>query len=37
MKQVVVPNEIEQLATQTVNAVLAVHRALGPGLLESAY
>ena len=37
MKQVVVPNEIEQLATQTVNAALAVHRALGPGLLESAY
>ena len=37
MKQVVVPDEIELLATQTVNAALAVHRALGPGLLESAY
>ncbi|MEI7631634.1 MAG: GxxExxY protein, partial [Actinomycetes bacterium] len=37
MKQVVVPEEIERLATQTVNAALAVHRALGPGLLESAY
>ena len=37
MKQVIVPDEIERLATQTVNAALAVHRALGPGLLESAY
>ena len=37
MKQVVVPDEIERLAAQTVNAALAVHRALGPGLLESAY
>jgi len=37
MKQVVVPDEIERLATQTVNAALTVHRALGPGLLESAY
>jgi GxxExxY protein len=37
MKQVVVPDEIECLATQAVNAVLTVHRALGPGLLESAY
>ncbi|MBX3736798.1 MAG: GxxExxY protein [Candidatus Didemnitutus sp.] len=32
-----VPAEIESLATQSVNAALAVHRALGPGLLESAY
>ena len=37
MKQVIVPAEIEQLAAQTVNAALTVHRALGPGLLESAY
>ena len=37
MKQVVVPDEIERLATQAVNAALTVHRALGPGLLESAY
>ena len=37
MKQVIVPPEIEQLAAQTVNAALTVHRALGPGLLESAY
>jgi GxxExxY protein len=37
MKQVVVPEEIERLAAQTVNAALTVHRTLGPGLLESAY
>ena len=37
MKQVIVPDDIERLATQTVNAALAVHRALGPGLLVSAY
>ena len=37
MKQVIVPDDIERLATRTVNAALAVHRALGPGLLESAY
>jgi len=35
--QVTVPVETEELARQTVNAALAVHRALGPGLLESAY
>ena len=37
MKEVNIPEEIESLATQTVQAALAVHRALGPGLLESAY
>ncbi len=37
MKQVVVPNDIEKLATQTVNAAFAVHRTFGPGLLERAY
>jgi GxxExxY protein len=37
MKEVQIPAEIESLATQTVQAALAVHRALGPGLLESAY
>jgi GxxExxY protein len=37
MKLVVVPDEIEHLATQVVNAALAVHRTLGPGLLESTY
>ena len=31
------PDDIERLASQTVNAALVVHRAMGPGLLESAY
>jgi GxxExxY protein len=29
--------EIERIAEQVVDAMLAVHRALGPGLLESTY
>ena len=29
------PVEIESLAKQTVDASIKVHRALGPGLLES--
>jgi hypothetical protein len=29
--------EIEQIAERVVDAMLKVHRALGPGLLESAY
>jgi GxxExxY protein len=29
--------EIEQIAEQVVDAMLKVHRALGPGLLESTY
>jgi len=37
MSEVRVPDEIEMLATTAVNAAFAVHRALGPGLLESAY
>jgi len=37
MKEVRIPADIELLAKQTVHAALAVHRALGPGLLESAY
>jgi GxxExxY protein len=37
MKKVVVPETIEALARDSVDAALAVHRALGPGLLESAY
>ncbi len=37
MNQVIVPSDVEALATETVHAALAVHRALGPGLLESAY
>jgi len=37
MKRVLVPERIEALVAQTCHAALAVHRALGPGLLESAY
>jgi len=37
MNQVKIPQEIEKLATAVVHAALTVHRALGPGLLESAY
>jgi GxxExxY protein len=32
-----VPVEIDEIAAQIVDAALAVHRALGPGLLESVY
>ncbi len=37
MSEVRVPEAIETLATAVVNAAFAVHRSLGPGLLESAY
>jgi GxxExxY protein len=37
MSEVKVSEEIESLATAVVNAAFSVHRALGPGLLESAY
>ncbi len=37
MSEVRIPDDIEALATTVVNAALTVHRALGPGLLESAY
>ena len=37
MKRVVVPDRVETLACDAVDAALAVHRTLGPGLLESAY
>ena len=37
MSEVRIPGEIEALATAVVNAAFAVHRSLGPGLLESAY
>jgi GxxExxY protein len=37
MSQVHVPADIETLATTVVNAAFAVHKSLGPGLLESAY
>ena len=35
--RVTVPDTIEALARSAVDSALAVHRALGPGLLESAY
>ncbi len=37
MSEVRIPEEIEAVATTAVNAAFTVHRALGPGLLESAY
>ena len=33
----VVPASLDRIATQVVDSGLKVHRALGPGLLESAY
>jgi GxxExxY protein len=32
-----IPNDIEKLARETVNAAFKVHNTLGPGLLESVY
>ena len=37
MNQIVIPPEEEKLATLSVDAAFAVHKELGPGLLESAY
>lgn len=37
MSKVVVPADVEALATSVVHAAFNVHRTLGPGLLESAY
>jgi len=37
MSEVRIPAETEALATAVVNAAFAVHRSLGPGLLERAY
>ncbi len=37
MLQIVIPEEVEKLATLAVDAAFAVHTELGPGLLESAY
>lgn len=37
MNQIVIPDEVEKLATVAVDAAFAVHSELGPGLLESAY
>ncbi len=36
-KRVHVPDNVERLATTVVDAAFAVHKELGPGLLESAY
>ena len=36
-EKVVIPAEIEQMATIAVDAAFAVHYEIGPGLLESAY
>jgi GxxExxY protein len=36
-EKIVIPAEIEQMATVAVDASFAVHMELGPGLLESAY
>lgn len=37
MNRIVIPEEIEKLATLAVDSAFAVHSELGPGLLESAY
>ena len=37
MKQIMIPRDIEEMATLAVDAAFAVHKELGPGLLESAY
>ena len=36
-EKIVIPAEIEQMATTAVDAAFAVHFEFGPGLLESAY
>jgi GxxExxY protein len=37
MNKIVIPDEVERLATLAVDAAFAAHSELGPGLLESAY
>lgn len=37
MNRIIISPDLEKLATVSVDAAFAVHRELGPGLLESAY
>jgi GxxExxY protein len=37
VKPIVIPKDVEEMATLAVDAAFAVHKELGPGLLESAY
>jgi len=37
MNRIIIPPEIEKLATLAADSAFAVHSELGPGLLESAY
>lgn len=37
MKQVIIPRDVEEMATLAVDAAFSVHKELGPGLIESAY
>ena len=37
MRQIIIPQDIERMATIAVDAAFSVHKELGPGLLETAY
>jgi GxxExxY protein len=37
MKQIIIPQDVEEMATLAVDAAFSVHKELGAGLLESAY
>ena len=37
MKEIIIPKDVEEMATLAVDAAFSVHKELGPGLLESAY
>ena len=37
MKQIIIPRDVEEMATLAVDSAFSVHKELGPGLLESAY
>ena len=37
MKQIIIPRDVEEMATLAVDAAFSVHKELGAGLLESAY